>query len=80
MFALPEFSFALSVASTVGALVMEMTYGLNITNNKDQFLQALVEATGIIARVLVPGAFLVDIIPMRASRIGYDKNTEPPHL
>ena len=80
MFTLPEFSFAPSFASTIGALVMDMTYGLNITNNEDQFLRALVEATEIIARVLIPGASLVDIIPMRASHIGYDKNTKPPNL
>ena len=80
MFILPEFLSAPSVASAVGALVLEMTYGLNITNNEDQFLRASVEATEIAARVLIPGAFLVDIIPMRASNIGYDKNTEPSNL
>ena len=79
MLALLESSTA-SVASTIGAMVMEMTYGLNIANNEDQFLRALVEATEIIARVLIPGASLVDIIPMRASHIGYDKNTKPPNL
>ena len=44
---------------------MEMTYGLNITNDKDRFLQAAIEASGTATRAMVPGAFLVDIIPMR---------------
>lgn len=52
---------------------MEMTYGLNITSNEDQFLRAAVEAIGATARAMVPGAFLVDVIPMRASHINYKK-------
>ena len=57
----------MSVASAVAALVMEMTYGLNITNNEDKFLRAALEAVEITTRAMVPGAFLVDTIPIRAS-------------
>lgn len=78
MLTLLEFSTA-SVASTIGAMVMEMTYGLNIANNEDQFLRALAEATEILGRVVIPGTFLVDIIPMRVSRICYG-NTESFNL
>lgn len=44
---------------------MEMTYGINITSNEDKFLRAAVEAVDITTRAMIPGTFLVDIIPMR---------------
>jgi hypothetical protein len=47
---------------------MEMTYGLEIVNNEDQFLRAAIDAADTTTRAMVPGAFLVDIIPIRASR------------
>ena len=46
---------------------MEITYGINIVNNKNQFLRAIVVAVEILTSVLVPGRFLVDSIPIRAS-------------
>lgn len=48
----------------VAALVMEMTYGLNIENNEDQFLRAAVEAVDSATIAMVPGKFLIDVIPM----------------
>lgn len=44
-----------------------MTYGLNITSNEDQLLRATIEALEVITKAMVPGAYLVDTIPMRAS-------------
>ena len=46
---------------------MEMTYGISIVNNENRFLRATAVAVEILSRVLVPGAFLVDSIPIRAS-------------
>ena len=45
---------------------MEMTYGMDITSKEDQFLQAAGEGLDIMNRVAIPGAFLVDMIPIRA--------------
>ena len=47
---------------------MEMTYGLSITNNKDQFLRAAVEALELVNKAIIPGSFLVNTIPIRASQ------------
>ena len=49
---------------------METTYGLNITNNEDRFLRAVVEAAEAGTRAMIPGAFLVDIVPIRESCTG----------
>lgn len=54
-------------ASFVTSLIMEMTYGIDITNTQEQFLRATVEVLPFLNKVLVPGAFLVDIIPIRVS-------------
>lgn len=67
-------TLAASVASAIAALVMGMTYGLDITSNEDRFLRAAIEALKSTLRVMVPGAFLVDIIPMRAFRTDYEKH------
>ena len=61
------------VPSAIAALVMEMTYGLHVADNKDRFLRATVEAMEITTRAMIPGAFLVDTIPIRASSTGYAK-------
>ena len=47
---------------------MEMTYGFNITSNKDKFLRAAVDALELSNKAVIPGAFLVDTLPIRASR------------
>ncbi|KAF9642534.1 cytochrome P450, partial [Thelephora ganbajun] len=52
---------------TVAALVLEMTYGFNIKSHEDKFLRAAEQAVEYAERGLVPGAFLVDTIPMRRS-------------
>ena len=59
----------------MAALSMEMSYGLNIADNEDQFLRAAVEALEVLTRAMVPGAFLVDTIPIRAFYPGYGNHT-----
>lgn len=46
---------------------MDITYGLDIKSHEDQFLQAAERAMQLAGRTLVPGAFLVDTIPIRVS-------------
>ena len=53
--------------SSLASLVMEMTYGMEITSKDDRILRAAVEALDLTNRVMVPGAFLVDTVPIRAS-------------
>ena len=46
---------------------MEIAYGIDITNKGAQFLRAAAEALALINEALVPGAFMVDTVPIRAS-------------
>ena len=52
--------------SVTGALIMEITYGLDIKSHEDKFLQTAEHASEYINRVMVPGAFLVDTFPIRS--------------
>lgn len=54
--------------SVTGALIMEITYGMNIESHEDKFLRTAERALDYIKKVLVPGAFLVDTFPIRSSR------------
>ena len=49
-----------------GAIILSITYGINIKSIDDQFLNANLEASHAIAAVMVPGKFLADVIPIRA--------------
>jgi hypothetical protein len=55
---------------------MEMTYGMDVKNKEDRFMRAAIEALDLTNRAMIPGAFLVDVIPIRAShgvsKIPYD--------
>ena len=51
--------------SIPGAIIMSMTYGMNIESADNPFLSANLEATQGLATTLVPGKFLVDTIPLR---------------
>ena len=53
--------------SAVGALIMDITYSLNIKTAEDKFLRAVVEATKVVRAAVIPGAFLVDTFPIRES-------------
>ena len=46
---------------------MEMTYGINVTSKEDRFLRVAAEALDFLNRVMIPGEFLVDTLPIRAS-------------
>ncbi|KAF9558598.1 cytochrome P450 [Agrocybe pediades] len=49
---------------TIGAIAMSLAYGLNIKPENDPFIKLAEEAAGTISAVAVPGAFLVDMIPV----------------
>jgi hypothetical protein len=46
---------------------MEITYGMDIAHKEDRFLRGAAEALDLLNRVMIPGAFLVDTVPIRAS-------------
>jgi len=48
-------------------MIMDLTYGLDIKSHEDKFLQAAERAMERAKKTLIPGAFLVDTIPMRMS-------------
>ena len=52
------------LSSVTGALIMEITYGLDIKSHEDQFLQAVEHAIEYTEKVMVPAAFLVDALPI----------------
>ena len=53
--------------SMTGALIMDITYGLDVKSHEDKFLQAAKHAMECVEKVMVPGAFLVDTLPIRSS-------------
>ena len=59
-------ALTLILRSVIGAIIMEITYGLDITSHEDKFLRAAERAMERVERVLVPGAFLVDTLPIRS--------------
>jgi len=52
--------------STPGAIMLSITYGIDIESVGDRFLDASTEVSHAIAAVIVPGKFLVDVIPICA--------------
>ena len=50
--------------SLVGSTTLSMTYSVNIRPYNDPYIKIAEEALGAIAELLIPGAFLVDIIPI----------------
>jgi hypothetical protein len=53
--------------SATGAVVMSLTYGLDIKSHEDPFLSSAERALTLLEEVTVPGAFLVDTFPSRKS-------------
>lgn len=51
--------------STPGAIVLSVTYGIDVQSIRDPFLGASLDASHALASAMVPGKFLVDIIPIR---------------
>ena len=50
--------------SSTGALIMSLTYGLDVKSHEDPFLAAAERALAAVEEVTVPGAFLVDTFPI----------------
>lgn len=55
----------IQASSATGAMVMSLTYGLDIKSHDDPFLSSAERALAIMEEVTVPGAFLVDTFPSR---------------
>jgi len=54
----------LLILSGTGALIMEITYSINIKSHEDRFLQAAERALEHFDSAMIPGAFLVDTFPI----------------
>ena len=52
--------------STPGAIALSIAYGIDSKSADDRFLKANIEATDAVAAALVPGKWLVDVIPICA--------------
>jgi hypothetical protein len=50
--------------SAVGSIILSMTYSINVRPYNDPYIKIAEEALGAIGELLIPGAFLVDIIPV----------------
>lgn len=53
------------IYSMVGALVTEVLYGFNVESHDDKSLRAMELACEHSEKAMSPGAFLVDILPIR---------------
>ena len=56
------------IQSTIAALTLEMTYGFNIESHEDKLLQATQRASAHAEKAFIPGAFLVNVLPIRGSQ------------
>jgi len=45
-----------------------MTYGFNIESHEDKLLQATQRASAHAEKAFIPGAFLVNVLPIRGSQ------------
>ena len=52
--------------SMSGRTIMEVTYGLEVQDHDNEYLKISEQGVALANRILVPGAYLVDSIPMRA--------------
>ena len=50
--------------SLVGSTTLSMTYSINVRPYNDPYIKIAEEAVAAVAELLIPGAFLVDIIPI----------------
>ena len=50
--------------SLAGSIILSMTYSINVQPNDDPYIKIAEEAGEANAEFLIPGAFLVDIIPI----------------
>ena len=52
------------IPSASGALIMEITYGMDIKSHEDKYLQTAVRALDHLGDAFTPGKFLVDTLPI----------------
>jgi len=57
-------SHSLSIFSVTGALIMEITYGMDIKSHEDKFLRAAEQGLEHVQSAMIPGTFLVDTFPI----------------
>ena len=57
----------LILSSAVGALIMEITYSMDIRSHEDKFLKVTEHIMEYAERALVLGEFLVDTFPIHSS-------------
>ena len=50
--------------SLVGSTILSMTYSINVSPYNDPYIKIVEDAVEAIGEVMIPGAFLVDIIPI----------------
>ena len=50
--------------SLVGSTIISTTYSINVRPYNDPYINTVEEAMGVFAELLIPGAFLVDIVPI----------------
>ena len=50
--------------SLVGSTILSMTYSIDVQPNNDPYIKIAEEALAATSEILIPGAFLVDIIPI----------------
>ena len=53
--------------SLTGSLALSVAYGVNVESESDKFYAASEDAMNAVDAALVPGAFLVDALPIRMS-------------
>jgi hypothetical protein len=54
----------ISFVSLVGSATLSMAYGIKVHPYNDPFLKLAEEAIEAVAELFIPGAFLVDVIPI----------------
>ena len=54
-------------ARLTGALALSIAYGVQVDTPDNEILRSFNEVTEALKAVLVPGAFLVDVLPPRRS-------------
>jgi len=50
-----------------GSLTLSVAYGVNIESESDKFYSASEDAMSALGTAMIPGAFLVDALPIRMS-------------
>jgi len=54
--------------SVVGFTIMDVVYGIQVTGSDDSYITIAEEVVYFFGLALLPGRFLVDMLPLRASR------------